>query len=589
MDIFTIDTETYFNKDYTLKKLSTSEYIFDGRFGVLGVGVKRNDEPSRYFEDAEGALKVLKPFLEKSAVLAHHAHFDGLILSHCFNIRPYLYLDTLSMARGLGLPNLSLEKLVEHFELGKKTALHENSTREQLSIRARTDCDLTYSLFRCLAKGYPKEELALIDLTIRWFTDPTFVLDRQKTQALIESLKKEKADLLEDLGVEKEVLSSNPQFVELLESLGVDVPLKKNPKGKTVPALAKNDPGLISLLDHDDPKVQAIVAARLGVKSTGDQSRAERYLSTWEKGACLPVYLSYYGAHTGRWSGGDKTNYQNLKRNGALREALLAPKGKVFVVGDQAQIEARLTAYLAGQRDLLEVFADSRRDPYCEFGTELYERTITRKDVTERFISKACVLGLGFGLGHKKLRGVLRGKGYEVSEAFAERAVTKWRKKNGRIVRLWKVIQGMLGNEGTVPGIPVKFEKESILLPNGMRIRYPGLAYNAIDQQWSFKTRKGRQDIWGGYVTENIVQALARIIIGKQMLELQKRGFKIVTSTHDEIVVLDKDFGGTSVDRNVCITAAFHMHEVMLMKPDWCADLPLAVEIGEGRSYGEAK
>jgi DNA polymerase I-like protein with 3'-5' exonuclease and polymerase domains len=120
-------------------------------------------------------------------------------------------------------------------------------------------------------------------------------------------------------------------------------------------AFGKTDYEFKALLEHEDPRVQAVVSARLGIKSTLEETRTISFLGIADRGA-LPIMLNYYGAHTGRASGGDKMNLQNLPRGGTLRKSIKAPEGHVVIAVDSAQIEARVVAWLAGQDDLVEDF-----------------------------------------------------------------------------------------------------------------------------------------------------------------------------------------------------------------------------------------
>ena len=122
--------------------------------------------------------------------------------------------------------------------------------------------------------------------------------------------------------------------------------------GKQTHAFAKNDEAFKELLEHDNPQVQAIVAARLGIKSTLEETRTERFIKIAERGT-LPIPLRYYAAHTGRWGGDDKVNMQNLPRKSPLKKAIIPPPDHVFIDCDSSQIEARTLAWLAGQDDLV--------------------------------------------------------------------------------------------------------------------------------------------------------------------------------------------------------------------------------------------
>jgi hypothetical protein len=147
--------------------------------------------------------------------------------------------------------------------------------------------------------------------------DDALLVDR------LEELKHEKLQLLGTLkeklscDTEEDVrkkLASNKQFAQVLEDFGVEVPMKESKTtGKLTYALAKNDTGFIALTEHEDPFIQQLAAVRLGTKSTIEESRIERFIDVGSRNkGRLPIPLKYYGAHTGRWAGSDKVNFQNL-------------------------------------------------------------------------------------------------------------------------------------------------------------------------------------------------------------------------------------------------------------------------------------
>jgi DNA polymerase len=319
MNIITLDMETYYSREYSLSKITTEEYIRDPMFEVIGVGVKVGNDPTEW---ASGSMEQIATYLrgfdwENSALLAHNTMFDGAILSWRFGIRPKAYLDTLSMARALHGTEVggSLKVLVERYGLGAKGTEVLNAlgkrrrdfTEEELSRYGDycvNDVELTYKLFHKMGAGFPKKELKLIDLTLRMFTEPVLELDRPHLEQHLDATVKMKEQLLVDAGVtDKADLMSNPKFAQLLTQLSVSPPTKLSPTtGKEAFAFAKSDEEFKALLEHEDARVQALVAARLGNKSTLEETRTQRFINIAERGT-LPVPIRYYAAHTGRWGG----------------------------------------------------------------------------------------------------------------------------------------------------------------------------------------------------------------------------------------------------------------------------------------------
>lgn len=621
MDIITIDFETYYDNEYSLKKLTTEQYIRDPRFHIIGVGVKINNFPTDWYsgDNFGGFLKGLD--WKSSAALAHNTAFDGAIMSWKFGINPKLWLDTLSMARAkVGLTqSLSLAKLADAFGLGQKGTAVVNALgkwRSDFSLQTlaeyadycMNDVELTYKLFKILAKGFPAAELAAIDATLRLYTEPRIELDtgvlEQHYRAVLDN-KKNLMSKLEGLGIGAEDLMSNNKLAHLLISLGVEPPTKTSlATGTETFAFSKADKEFVDLLNHEDNTVQNVVAARLGVKSTLDETRTEALLKVAERGP-LPVMLHYYGAHTGRFSGGDKLNMQNLPRGGAIRKAMCAPKGYVFGVVDSSQIEARMLAWLAKEERILDAFRN-KRDVYSEFASVLYNRKITKEDTLERFVGKVCILGLGYGLGSKKLQTVLAsgsmGMKVNLSVSDCERTVTTYRTTNHRIQSLWHEAGHMLStlDAGGEYVLANRFtcRDKSIELPNGMKIQYPllnrnGSGYRYCSTPASFikiaSARTVGEDsesswtyIYGGKVIENLVQALATIVIKEQWLRMVRDNkYKVVLQVHDELVAL--------IPKDEADEGLAYMKDVMSTPPKWAPDLPVACEGSVDFRYGDAK
>lgn len=632
MDIVTIDFETYYDKDYSLKGMTTEAYIRSPLFQIIGVGVKVNDNPADWYS-GDNTGRFLKSLdYSKCAILCHNTAFDGAILSWKFGIKPKLWLDTLSMARPMHSVTVggSLDALSTYYGLGKKGTevvgamgkRREDFTPEELAKYGEyciNDVELTYKLFKKLKKGFPISELMVIDQTIRMYTEPTIELDAGLLKDHLEDIKERKQKFLHSLdetmrseigGVGYKdpidtlsILMSNDKFAQLLKAYGVDPPTKISPRtGKETWAFSKTDKGMTDLLNHPDERVQLVVSARLGTKSTIEETRTQSFIGISERGA-LPIMLNYYAAHTGRFSGGDKVNLQNLpaRGNNKIRQALRAPKYSKIIACDSSQIEARMVAWLAGQDDLVQAFRE-KRDVYSEFASEVYGRTITKADKVERFVGKTCVLGLGYGMGAEKFRRTLEigqaGVSVKIDINEAERIVRLYRQKNWRIVELWQrcgyALQGIVsGGNGNVAKC-VDYDREGIILPNGFRIPYPALRANSNGFEYISDARVYRNyirskvsgeptkiewtKIYGGKVVENVVQALAAIVIREQMVAIGQK-YKVAFQVHDEIVVVAGAADADHAERTLV--------EIMSTPPKWAPDLPVACESGQADNYGD--
>jgi len=604
MNILTIDFETYYSADLGFAKQTTEEYVRDQRFEVIGVSVQVDDgEPVWCSGDHETLCQFLGSFdWGNSLALAHNAMFDGAILNWVYGIRPKGWLDTLSMGRALHGTEVggSLKVLASHYDVGVKGTEVEDAkglqrqdfTPTHLATYGeycKNDVKLTYSIFLLMSNNFPAAELRLIDLTIRMFTEPTLELDADLLEEHLQLVQSTKIKLLAHY--DKDDLMSNPKFAQLLKVHGVEPPMKKSlATGKETFAFAKTDEAFKALLDHPNPVVQTMVSARLGTKSTIEETRTERFIGIANRGA-MPVPLRYYAAHTGRWGGDDKLNLQNLPRGSMLKRAIKAPYGYMMIDSDSSQIEARTLAWLAGQDDLVKAFEEGE-DVYKIMATAIYGKRIEEITKDERFVGKTTILGAGYGMGATKFQAQLKNFGVEVETEEAQRIINTYRNTYPKITQLWKdagtalkaILQkqhATLGRDGVL-----KIEGEDgVRLPNGLYIRYPNLRLYESEEgkaEIVYDTKKGKQvipnRIYGGKLIENVCQALARIIIGEQMLMVAKK-YKVVMTVHDAIALI--------VPEHEVETAKEYVELCMRLRPKWAPELPLNCEVGYGRSYGE--
>ena len=608
MDIITIDFETYYTNKFSLGKLTTEQYIRNPDFEVIGIGVKVNEGKTKWLSGPPDAIKT---YLHdsynwgESALLAHNTMFDGAILNWVFGISPKLYLDTLSMARALhGIEaSGSLKNLAEMYGVGKKgdevvnaiDKKREDFSEEELSKYGDyciNDVELTYELFKIFMtkRGFPKSEIPIIDLTLRMFVEPMLELDTLKLHSHLEVLKQQKEILLEQCEIEKADFMSNPKFAKALESMGVVPPVKISARtGKETFAFAKNDEAFKALAEHEDPRVQALVAARIGLKSTLEETRTERFLDISLRGD-LPVPIKYYAAHTGRWGGYDKVNLQNLPSRGpnakVLKSCIRAPDGCTLIEADSAQIEARVLAWLAGQQDLVEAF-EKGEDVYKLMAQNIYDKEVDEITKEERFVGKTTILGAGYGMGAVRFRDQLMSLGVKVDEEEAKRIIYIYRTTNYAIKNLWREAgnaltlmhqghEAPLGREGVLKVNPYE---EAIQLPSGLFMFYKNLKAEETQTglEFTYKTRMGRTKIYGGKVIENVCQGIARCIMADQMIRIAKR-YRILLTVHDSVLCCVDD---SEVDE-----AAAFVKECMEWTPEWAKSLPVRGDVEVGKNYG---
>lgn len=493
--------------------------------------------------------------------------------------------------------SVSLESLAKHYALkaksvpydlfkGKRWAEMPPGLCDALMAGAAHDADLTWTIFCELAKSFPKEEYPVVDLTVRMFTEPRLEADVPALRELWVSEETKKRGMLAKLNVDAGTLSSAEKFAELLRQHGVE-PETKPGKNGPIYAFAKSDDFMRDLVEDEDEEVALLASARLGVKSTIDQTRVETLGSAYSRGP-LPVYLRYCGAHTTRWSGGDGANWQNFRRGGKLRKAILAPAGYKLLVVDSSQIEARVLAYVAGQHDLVEMFRRGE-DPYCDLATRIYGRVITKEDKAERGTGKQGRLSCGFGSGwltfQKTAKLGIYGPPQILSEGECRRIVDTYRQAHPAIVDMWKeagrMISRLAGGEPTVWRDVMQVRDGRIYGPNGSWLDYSTLRYDREIDSWIVSKRNGWSKLYGGKLVENVIQWLARIIISQVMLRVRAaRGWLPVMTTHDEIVYLIKA-DGREDDELAWLIAE------MCREVPWLPGLPLGAEGGVDVNYSK--
>ena len=609
MDLITLDFETYYDRDYSLSKMTTEEYIRDPRFQVIGVSTKVNDEePVWVTGKASEVLAHLHSLpWDNAMMLGQNTMFDGAIMTWRCGIKPKALADTMLMSRALyGVEvSHSLKAISERLGIGAKGTEVANAigkrrtdfTPEQLARYGeycRQDTNLTYMAFKLfMDMGFPRDELKLIDLTLRMFTDPVLELDRAHLESHLTGVLERKQKLLTEAGItDKKDLMSNNKFADMLIELGVEPPMKVSPTtGKDTYAFAKGDEDFVALLEHEDDRVQTLMAARLGNKSTIEETRTERFIGIAKRGP-LPVPIRYYAAHTGRWGGSDKINLQNLPSRGPnakqIKKSIVAPAGYTLIDADSAQIEARMLAWLAEQEDVVQTFAENG-DVYKRMAAKIFGKDEADITPQERQIGKVVILGAGYGVGHHKLQLFLKLQaGVEVDLDEAKRIIDIYRSSNFKISGLWKqadqMIRRMAQGDSLQFGRPgalhVDAERFGIRLPSGLYINYAGLKGEQGERgyEYSYKTRRGPNHIYGGKVIENVTQALARCIIGEQMLKIAKR-YRVVLTVHDSVVAC--------VRNGEVEEAQAYIEQCMRWTPEWAAGLPVNCESDIGVRYGE--
>lgn len=369
-----------------------------------------------------------------------------------------------------------------------------------------------------------------------------------------------------------------------------------------------------------DPVVRRVMEIRQQAAKTSNAKYPAMLDAACEDGRARGL-LQFYGTRTGRWAG-RLVQLQNLPQNHLpfpeldfarslvregdyatlqmcfgnvndtlsqlIRTALVAPEGKTFVVCDFSAIEARVLAWLAGEQWVLGTFREGG-DIYCATASQMFHVPVEKhgQNAELRQKGKIAALALGYGGGVGALD-QMGGKRLGMSEDEEAETVKRWRAANPAIVRFWKAVEvnaiGVLTYEGyeSDPSLPVSFRKApdgtTLLcrLPSGRDIAWPeaqttvnrfgstSIKYRGVDQQtnkWTWL------ETYGGKLTENITQAVARDCLGEVLTELDTYGHRVVFHVHDEVIV---ETGKEHAEKDLETVKKFFAEA-----PKWAKDLPL--------------
>ncbi len=621
------DFETYWSDTHSLSKMSALEYVMSPKTELISLALKKEGKAVCWFGEKnirEGVSRI--DWSNKLLVAHNNSEFDALIFAFRLGIKPRMWGCTLAMARPIHAKDVggSLAALVEHYGLGKKDStallatkgkhLKDFTPEEIAAMRAynMADTEQCYNLFYKLLAQTPKSEMQIIDATIRMLVDPQFVVDEPLLTKTLVLEQEHKRDMLISLAVKlgvgsvedvRKTLASAPKFAALLRDNDVPVPMKLNPKGKPIPALAKTDEGFIALTEHENDLVAAAANTRLGVKSTQLETRIGKFLDAARHcNGRLPVPIKYYGADTtGRWSG-FWYNLQNLPRilrsapklSDALRYSLMAPPGYKVVVADLSGIELRINMTLWKVPYAMELLAaDPEADLYKPLASEVLGVPIEDMPKMVRQAGKAMHLGAGFGLGSaEKYVGVAKQMA-QIVVTLEEAAthIAGYRAKHPEVVQGWKTCHRALdyvysGNEAQIdPWGLCHTSKEGVVTPKGV-IRYPDLRKEMNEDsgkvEWVYGTGRKKARIYGPKVDENIVQHLARNVLSDNMIEVRRQTeYWPVHTVHDELIyIVPEDQAQIMLDA---------VHAVMRTPPVWWPELVTWSEGSFGDNYGEAK
>lgn len=366
------------------------------------------------------------------------------------------------------------------------------------------------------------------------------------------------------------------------------------------------------------PKARRVMALRREMAKTSNKKYEAMQTCVCDDGRIHGLLQFCGAARTGRWAGrlvqvqnlpqnhladldyartlvkaGDleefEMNYANVTQvlSELIRTAFIAAPGHILHVCDFSAIEARVIAWIAGENWVLDVFRKGG-DIYCATASRMFGVPVEKHGVNShlRQKGKISVLALGYGGGVSALE-AMGGSKMGLTEYEEKQTIRQWREANPKIVRLWAVTEKAAitaiktGNTVTIHrGITVGYRWGMLLitLPSGRTICYPrarvSMEYDdgwrgdheIIEYEGMNQTTKKWEvtQTYGGKLTENIVQATARDILGVVMLRARRENLPIVFHVHDEIIA------ETPIDRPLTDVEALFSEPI-----DWCRDLPL--------------
>lgn len=598
-----IDFESLYSDDYTLSKMTTESYIRDPRFEAHGAAIKWSpNHNAKWYDEKELRYVLAEHDWSDSFVICHHHQFDGLILSHRYGVHPAKRGCTLSMAR-LMLGNhigVSLDSVRTHFGIPlKKTPYNlfkgrhwnelDPATQEMVADGCCDEVESIWAVFcKLMGDNFPAEELETIDITMRMFTQPVLQANVDLLAQIWEREATQKETRIKALDIDPAELQSADKFKALLEAEGVEIQYKDGTKGP-IPQFAKNDSFMQELLEDDDDRIRGLAEARLGAKSTLLQTRAETLGWMASRGP-LCVYLKMYAAHTTRWGGGDKSNFQNFKKPDPddlltegdsldITSAILPPDGYYLIKPDSSQIQCRLLNFLAGQDDKVEDFRQGR-NPYIAVASQFYGYAVNKNDhPTEYQAGKVIELQAGFGSGGEKIRATLRTKAkIFITPEDGLKARDAYRDTHPMVVQYWKdgnaIIKHLVNGSSLTWG-PMHIRDHRIWLPNSCPLIYDTLEWyvdsETGEKYWRLRSRKGWVKTYGAKIIENVVQALERVLIGQAMIRISRLGYRVVSNNHDAPWILVPDDGHARSHLAAC--------KAEMVRPlPWLPGLPIGCE-----------
>jgi len=588
MKTYAIDFETYYDDECSITELGIMNYVRHPQFeaylvSIIGDGFSWVGEP----KEAPWEL------LHGQQLIAHNASFE---VGVCFWLQhlgiipagwaPAEWHDTIDLVRYLGLSHRVRLKDVAKVALGKTLSKDPRAKAKgmtgadfkedpeqwtEICEYCLEDSVVCYDVWAKYQHLWLEQERRVARQT-RQIQLSGVPVDLDMIEESRRTLNEKREECLNSMPwyPERKPMSI-PAFRDTCDALELDPPLP--------PSTGKNDPDFRKFVSvHQD--AHPWVTAMSDLRSA---NRTEKLLWKMEKFTTREISrthigLKYWGAHTGRWSG-EEVNLQNQTKKPVFgvdtRKAIKTAEGKVFVIYDYAQIEPRVLAWLCGDQEFLDLVRGgmSVYEAYARLYMGWIGGILKEENPGLYASAKARVLGLGYGMGADRYYEESKKTGLDLTPEQAKLDVTDFRTSSWRIPRLWKTfnsqVRGMIGQRSA-----------SLTLPSGRPLRYYhirtvpeerfGRMQDSLYVSSYLNDRRGH-GTWGGELTENVVQAVARDILAEACLRIEDEWGIIPTFTvHDEAVYEVPESEADIWDARI--------KEGMTELPAWATGLPLEVE-----------
>lgn len=590
--VVAVDYESFYSDEYSLRKLSTFSYCNDPRFDAYLVAVYT---PS--FEWVGNPRDFNWELLRGKTLLAHNALFETCVTDRLQRdgvipkgLPRFNWTDTADLAAYL-LCKRALDVAVREL-LGrtvdksmrsnmKGLRFNELSTedRERMLAYAANDAKECYALWLKYGHQWPESEQRISRMSreagIRGMRLNTDALDKALSDIRVQLFEAERSIPWDfrDSGY-KTPFAPSMLRAECMRA-GIPYPA----------STAKNSEDFDKWMEEYGNKTAWAPLLGTWRSMNALQSKLETLAETRTTDGRYPFALKYFGGHTGRWSGDEGFNMQNMYKEAIfgidLRSLFLPDEGCQLLVADYSAIEPRLLWWQVGDQRMLNLLragfdayhahaASTMGWPSDKPLKALYEA----KDpdaVAIYPLAKARVLGLGYGCGYKKFHKLANQWGIPLTLAQAETAVYDYRDGNPLITGFWRA-----RTEAAGMAARGKHSEYSVRMASGRAMKYFQPRFVPVKQDdGQIKEELLARDwlgddyrrLYGGKITENLIQALARDVLADGWIRLDKAGLadRLHFTAHDEFVISTD--GGEE--------ARAEASRILSTPPEWAPDLPL--------------